>query len=358
MTGNNDSNCRFGCEATVNGGLLDVAGDVRLAYNRSRNGNNLYSQLTVNGGRVAVGGMFYLFYDTTSGAYSAPGSIVLNGGEVDVTGVIDLTRNSQRPSGNTAYAEKFGVWLNGGVLKAENIMMTATGATSPQLVFNGGIYMPYGAAAANRTMQDLNKAYVSTNGAVISTENLPADATYTIAQNLLTDPALNGATDGGLRKIGAGTLALTGDNTFTGPTVVQEGTLVVTNSAALSSSVEVAGGAVLDLDGGSVSISTLTASGCVAGNLTVTGAIMAAGSSILSVGGDLTLANGAAVDFADIGGAGPNVWIPVAAASGGITLPDRFRASNAGRCSRCEALVLDGVLYVRPVENGLSVTIR
>ena len=357
MTGNNDSDCRFGCEATVNGGLLDVAGDVRLAYNRSRNGNNLYSQLTVNGGRVAVGGKFYLFYDTTQGAYSAPGSIVLNGGEVDVTGVIDLTRNSQKPAGNTAYAEKFGVWLNGGVLKAENIMMTATAATSPQLVFNGGIYMPYGAAEANRTMQDLNKAYVSTNGAVISTANLPDGETYTIAQNLLTAPALNGAADGGLRKIGAGTLALTGANTFTGPTVVQEGTLVVANADALSSSVEVAGGAVLALDGGGVSVSTITASGTVAGSLTVTGAIVASRDSVLSVDGALVLRNGVAVDFAAIG-ADPDAWTPVAAASSGIMLPGRFRARNAGRCSRCEALVLDGVLYVRPVETGLSVTIR
>ena len=356
MTGNNDSNCRFGCEAIVNGGLLDVAGDVRLAYNRSRNGNNLYSQLTVNGGRVAVGGKFYLLYDNTQGAYTAPGSIVLNGGEVDVTGVIDLTRNSQKPAGNTAYAEKFGVWLNGGVLKAENIMMTATAATSPQLVFNGGTYMPYGTKAANRTMQDLNKAYVSTNGAVISTANLPDGETYTIAQNLLTAPALNGAADGGLRKIGAGTLALTGGNTFTGPTVVQEGTLVVANADALSSSVEVAGGAVLALDGG-VSVSTIKASGTVVGDLTVAGAIVAVGGSILSVDGDLDLANGAAVDFAAIG-PGLDAWTPVTAASGGITLPDRFRASNAGSCSRCEALVLDGVLYVRPVETGLSVTIR
>ena len=122
MTGNNDSDCRFGCEATVNGGLLDVAGDVRLGFNRSRNGDNLYSRLTVNAGRVAVGGKFYLLYDNTQGAFTAPGSIVLNGGEVDVKGVIDMSRNAQNP-GNQAYNTKFGIWLNGGVLKAENIIV-------------------------------------------------------------------------------------------------------------------------------------------------------------------------------------------------------------------------------------------
>ena len=122
--GSGNSECRFGCEATINGGLLDVAGDVCFGYNRSKYGDNLYSRLTVNGGRVAVGGRFYLLYCNTSGAYSAPGSIVLNYGEVDVTGLIDLSRNAQR-NNTVSYDELTGIWLNGGVLKAENIMMTA-----------------------------------------------------------------------------------------------------------------------------------------------------------------------------------------------------------------------------------------
>ena len=361
MTGSNDSDCRFGCGATVNGGLLDVAGDVRLAYNRSKNGNNLYSQLTVNGGRVAVGGKFYLFYDDTQGAYSAPGSIVLNDGEVDVKGVIDLTRNVEKPAGNTAYAEKFGIWLKGGVLKSENIMMTATTATSPQVVFNGGIYMPYGAAAANRTMQDLSKAYVSTNGAVISTENLPAGETYTIAQPLLTDPALGGDADGGLTKKGAGTLALTGDNTFTGPTIIEKGTLSITNAAALSASIEVADGAALDANGGTLSVGTIAASGAVVnGSLTVTNAIALAGEgSILSVEGALTLANGAAIDFAALGEDVSSGWRPVAAASGTINLPTPLRARNAGDGkTRCETATIDGVLYVMPTSAGFTIVVR
>jgi len=349
---NNDSNCRFGCEATVNGGLLDVLGNVTFGYDRSKYGDKLYSRLTVNGGRVAVGGSFYLLWTQTDGAYTAPGSIVLNGGEVDVVGLINLSQNIKRYAGCKAYDELTGIWLNGGVLKAENIMMS-TNAVSPQLVFNGGTYMPYGAAAENRTMQDLNKAYVSTNGAIVSTENLPADETYTIAQNLLTDPALNGATDGGLRKIGAGTLALAGVNTFTGPTVVQEGTLFVANADAISSSVEVAGGAVLDLDGGSVSVSTIKASGCVVGNLTVTNTLVAVDGSILSVDGTLTLGNRAIVDFAGSTGS-----IPIASANAISSLPSVLRARNAGDCNRCEAVVVDGVLYVHPIVTGAVIFVR
>ncbi|MBP5544865.1 MAG: autotransporter-associated beta strand repeat-containing protein [Kiritimatiellae bacterium] len=359
MTGNNDSDCRFGCEATVNGGLLDVAGDVRLAYNRSKNGNNLYSQLTVNGGRVAVGGKFYLFYDETSGAYSAPGSIVLNGGEVDVKGLIDLTRNAQKPSGNLAYAEKFGVWLNGGVLKAENIMMTATTATSPQLVFNGGTYMPYGVTEANRTMQNLNVAYVSTNGAIISTENLPAGETYTIAQPLLTAPALGGAADGGLTKKGAGTLELTGDNTFTGLTKVEAGTLVAGSADALSDSVAVANGAALDANGADLSVGTITASGAVNGNLTITNAIVLAGEgSILSVDGNLALQRGVTIDFAAFGGNVPRDWTPVAAVSGSPSVTDFIRARNSGDYNRCMPMIVDGVLYVMPTSAGFTIVVK
>ncbi len=357
--GSGNSDCRFGCEATINGGLLDVAGDVCFGYNRSKYGDNLYSRLTVNGGRVAVGGGFYLLYCNTSGAYSAPGSIVLNDGEVDVTGLIDLSRNAQR-NNCAAYDELTGIWLNGGVLKAENIKMTAN-ATSPKVYFNGGTYAPYGAAAANRTLQNLNKCYISTHGAVVSTENIPADATYTIAQALLTDPSLNGATDGGFTKRGAGTLALSGENTFSGQTKVEAGTLVASAASTISDDVVVSNGAVLDLGGNSVSVARIAASGAVqTGTLTVTDAIVLAGEgSLLSVDGDLALGKRAAVDFGvTSGGEPPRDWTPVAAVTGAITLPQTFRARNAGDYPRCTPMIVDGVLYVKPATGGFMMIVR
>ncbi len=358
MTDNNDSDCRFGCEATVNGGLLDVAGDVRLGYNRSKNGDNLYSRLTVNNGRVAVGGKFYLLYDDTQGAFTAPGSIVLNGGEVDVKGVIDMSRNAQNP-GNQAYNTKFGIWLNGGVLKAENIMMTATSASTPQVVFNGGVYAPYGAKAANRTMSYPNEVYVSTGGAVISTENIPAGKVYTVSQALKTDPALNGAADGGLVKRGAGTLALSGANTFTGPVRVEEGTLVASSADALSDSIAVADGAVLDLGASTVTVGSAAASGAVVGSLVVTNAILATSNgSFLSVEGNLEIRPRTSVIFGS-GATIPDDWSAIAAASGTITAPGSLRLrSSGGEKTRVETKVEGGVLYARASLAGCLILVR
>ncbi len=360
-------NPRYGCELTVDGGRLNVSGDVRFGQQFSKSGDKLYSQLTVdNGGRVAVGGTFYLYYYQHTGNTGIPGCIVLNDGEVDVTGVVDLSRNSKvntKTDGShyESILYHFGLYLNGGVLKAENITMS-NGAAIPKVYFNGGTFMPYGKDAANRTMQNLNVVYVSTNGAVVSTENLPVGETYTIAQPLLTDPALSGAADGGLVKKGAGTLALTGANTFTGPVTVEKGLLVAESDALPSTpfAATVAAGAGIYAPRTALSITHTVASGTiVADSVSVSDVLkLTAADSVLSVYGDLTLGNRATIDFGlGEGETPPSDWTPVAAASGTITAPASLRASNAGAKNRCEAAVIDGVLYVRAICAGTLVII-
>ena len=348
-----DTAGRADTEINISGGLLEVAGNVELAYNRMKSGRT--STINVSGGRLAVGGdMLLIRY--SGGAFSAAGILNVTGGEVDVKGVVDLSRTKNQAAGT----KDSGIWLRGGVLKAENVIQTTNDCPYAHFYFDGGTYAPYGAAAANRTMQGLNKAYVSTNGAIIDTSALPAGATYTISQVLLTDPALDGAADGGLVKKGAGTLALSSANTYTGPTKVEAGTLVASNADALSSCVEVADGAVLDLGASGATVARIAASGVVAGNLTVTDAIVLGDEgSVLSVGGNLTLANRAAIDFGLANGDElPTGWTPVAAVSGEITLPDVIRARNAGDFNRCRTSVSGGVLYVRPTKTGMALIIR
>ena len=344
---------------TVNGGVLTCTGDALLGYNRTRSGYT--TTFTVNeGGAVAIGGKLTLIHysdKATSDSYSAPqGIIVMNGGTLDVAGDIDLTQRKNY----SGYAVDGGIFMRGGVLSARNIIQTITETPVQRLVFDGGVYAP-NAAAAGHTLSGLTTANVSTNGAIVTTEKMPADATYTIAQNLLTDPGLNGAADGGLTKRGTGTLALTGANTFTGPTRVEGGTLVASSANAISGDVAVSDGAALDLGDSDATVSTVAASGAVGcGTLTIAEALALGGEdSLLSVDGDVAFGSGAVVDFGLAAGASPDLgWRPVAAATGTLTVPAMMRARNCGTFTRCTTAVVDGVLYVRPKAVGFIIGVQ
>ena len=167
---------RVNAAITVNGGSLDVLGDVMFGYNRTRAGYAVW--LTINDGAVAVGGNMYLtYYSKASASYCAPqGIVVMNGGTLDVVGDIDLSRCYNKSD----YERDGGLFLRGGVLSARNIKQSSASCIIQRLVFDGGVYAP-NAAATNQTLTGLAKAHVSTNGAIVSTERLPAGGTYTIA---------------------------------------------------------------------------------------------------------------------------------------------------------------------------------
>ncbi|MBR3086637.1 MAG: autotransporter-associated beta strand repeat-containing protein [Kiritimatiellae bacterium] len=343
---------RVSAEITLNGGSLAVSGDAQLGFNQTRSGYS--TTVTVNNGaEMTVGGDMQLtHYGKTQ---SAPqGILVMNGGSLAVGKDIDLSCCTNRSN----YQVDGGIFLHGGTLSARNIKQTVDYTPAQRLFFNGGTFAP-NAAAAGRTLSGLTAAHVSTNGAVISTANLPSGAAYTIAQALETDPALDGAPDGGLVKKGAGTLALSGANTYAGRTVVEAGTLAVANADAISDSVTVANGAAIEASGLDLSLASVTASGTVAArSLTVSGAIeLPADGSVLSVDGDLTLARGVAIDFSAYGEV-PSGYVPVAVASGTVTIPDLVRARGAGDNTRCETKVEGGVLYAKPTSAGFMMIVR
>ena len=356
--GADDQAGRVYSEITLNGGTFAVSENVQFGYNQTRQGYS--ATLAVNGGAMTVGGSVFLtsYSNNSNNKMAHQGIILMNAGTLDIAGEIDLSSGWNNAA--ETYRKDGGVFLRGDVLSAKNIKQSSGKCTIQRLVFDGGVYAP-NAAANGRTLSGLNKAHVSTNGVIVSTEKLPAGATYTIAQNLLTDPGLAGAADGGFTKRGAGTLVLSGANTFNGPTVVEAGTLVISSANAVSDNVRVASGAALDLGCASIAIDSFGASGVVEnGSLTVSRAlVLAAGGSLLAVDGDLSFAEGSAVDFAALGAsADASVWTPVAAVSGAVTIPSKLRARNAGRCTRCEAFVADGVVYVRPTTVGLAIYLQ
>jgi autotransporter-associated beta strand protein len=89
---------------------------------------------------------------------------------------------------------------------------------------------------------------VKSGGAIIDANGQD----ITVVQPLLHDAALGATPDGGLTKIGAGTLSLVGANTYTGPTTINGGKVnVVAPYAAVGSSVVVNSGARLRVTAGS-----------------------------------------------------------------------------------------------------------
>ncbi len=100
-----------------------------------------------------------------------------------------------------------------------------TGSTAT-ITFNGGSLSPLAASATY--LGGLTNAFIKNGGAKF---DVPATRDITVSQ-ILQDFAAN---NGPLTKVGAGVLTLSGVNTYTGATNVNEGTLIFTVSETLTS---------------------------------------------------------------------------------------------------------------------------
>ena len=136
--------------------------------------------------------------------------------------------------------------LNGGILTTSLINESATGANGNHILnFNGGT-LRAGASNPSFIANILTRANVRNGGAKVDTNSFE----ITIGQALIHS-AISGdaATDGGLTKNGPGKLTLTHANTYTGPTVINSGDLVLGSAASLAAtpSVSIASGASFNL---------------------------------------------------------------------------------------------------------------
>ncbi|HET7624036.1 MAG TPA: autotransporter-associated beta strand repeat-containing protein, partial [Verrucomicrobiae bacterium] len=138
--------------------------------------------------------------------------------------------------------------LNGGDLTVQEITSGNIGSFS-LINLNGGVI--HASADNDNFMHDVTQVFVGTGGAIFDSQ----DFSINIPESLLD----NG---GGLTKVGAGTLYLTGFNSYSGPTFVNEGTLVESTTTTAFGDRTIADGATygvqVESSGGQISPGNLT----------------------------------------------------------------------------------------------------
>jgi autotransporter-associated beta strand protein len=153
-------------------------------------------------------------------------------------GTVELSRDLILASGGAGSTGT--VELAGGVLIVQNLYnWTADPAGYGRMLFNGGVFRPFGGGMNN----NFDEIKIGEGPAVFDTSLVTANA-YNLAAVL----SGAGPSDGGLVKIGAGTLQVTAAEAYAGPTAVSNGTLQIVNALPATSAVTVAPGACLALN--------------------------------------------------------------------------------------------------------------
>lgn len=238
----------------LSGGTLNIgtaANPSSQLYLASR-GNGI---LNLSGSATVNCGTLDLARNAAGNSIACTGVVNLNGGTLAVTRVGTATANAQTGvSFNPSATFNF----NGGVLKARG---------SSSTFFQGSTAAPVIPISA----------IVKAGGAIVDSDT----NSITFLEPLTHDSTLGVTPDGGLLKKGSGTLTLGTVNTYTGPTIVTNGTLAINGSVATAVTVS--------------SNATLAGTGTVSNNVTINnyGSLSPGGANTigqLMVIGDVTLA--------------------------------------------------------------------
>ncbi len=163
--------------------------------------------------------------------------------------------------------------LDGGTFSAPSFSTDSnpsagTGGFAKGVVnFNGGTLLATGGSSnyfATTGIAGTVTLNVLANGAIINTNG------YAITINNPLVTGITGGADGGLTKLGPGTLTLSTANTYTGSTTVNAGTLTYSAATAMTSGPYVVNGGTLDISSFSKSIGTFQITG---GTVTGTGTL-------------------------------------------------------------------------------------
>ncbi|MDB6123102.1 MAG: Autotransporter-associated beta strand repeat protein [Pedosphaera sp.] len=257
-------------------GVLNLSGG---SINKTGNGN-----IVVSGSGLGIINQTGGSFTSSSGEVWLPeggtGIWNLSGGTA-LVGMVQICRN------NGALGT---LNLDGGSFSAAEITTGNAGGYSA-LYLNGGVLSPTSSSA--NFLHDLSQAFVSAGGAIFNT----AGFDITVPQALID----NG---GGLTKNGAGTLTLTGANSYSGPTIVNAGKLAITTGSAAGGNYSLNNNADLGVTvpyaNAQISMANLALTGSPAASLDVDlGAFGNPASAPINVGGTLTINGTITVNIAD-----------------------------------------------------------
>ncbi len=330
-------------------------GNLLIGTGFNNNGTTCIGVLNQTGGLITSGGQFLCPENSPStGTYNMNGTATLivsnwiaigrNGG----SGILNLTNGSitklggsgdhitiASGGGTTGVINQYGgaitnttsdfflgeggagTWnFNGGTAILGNVLMGINGSSSAQLNLNGGLFQTHGitspTAGTTVTLLSLNgstlqatgdnptfigslfQAVVGAGGAIIDSQSF----------NIGVPQELDDNGGGGLMKNGTGTLTLTGANTFTGPTIVNGGTLIVGTLSTGGGGYAIADnggfGVIEQLASGQLNVASFSMSGPVSSTLSFDlGSFGNPSVAPLNVIGTLTASGNITVNIAD-----------------------------------------------------------
>lgn len=242
-----------GFNATIARGLANFTGHTGVLTKQGAGtltmaaGGSTYSQTVVSGGVLD-----FTANDVFGNHTSSAHALTINAG--------GLVTNSTTGSGFTTFKD---IALNGGELRSTNTLSALSGAF--QAYHLRGTVTVGGTTAS--TISDVGQANGAINiggttdlggGTGANAVFAVADATSSAAADLTVSAKLKNSVGPGtgyaplatgIDKTGAGTLALSGVNSYTGTTNIQQGTLALVNGGSISTSavIHVSSGATLDV---------------------------------------------------------------------------------------------------------------